>query len=200
MPRIGYCYQCDHQVELNNDLTCSQCGSEFTELQENQVHQSQPSSLFQTLFQGIQRNMNQLQSLYQTFSTAADLFNHASSTFDSPTNFQNTMNLLFRLFPQLANNDSIFNDENVNRLFQHLQNLNQLFSHLPPADQNVINSLTPQKYTNGICIDDTCAICLDKMQENEDVIVLPCRHGFHQNCIGTWLNAHNVCPTCRQSV
>lgn len=208
MAKIGFCYQCNHQVNINDDLTCSQCGTDFIELQENQIQEAQiegnqdqdEPSFFQVLFRGLQRSMPQLQSIYQTATAAANLLDQASSSFDSPQNFQDTMNLLVRIFPQLSGISSVFSDQSVSQIFQHLQNLNQIFHHHPPADQNTINSLTPQKYTNGICIDDTCAICLEDMKENEDVIVLPCHHGFHQNCIGTWLSAHNVCPTCRQTV
>lgn len=210
MTKFGFCYQCQRQVNINNDLTCLECGSDFIELQERQTQEnhidhnhhhdkdSNPLSFFQTLFQGIQRNIPKIRSMYHDAANFLD--QHSELNFDSPENFQAAMNLFVRLFPQLGGINSIFTDQNVSRIFQHLQNLNSIFHRNPPADQSVINSLTPQKYTNGICIDNTCAICLEDMKENEDVIILPCNHGFHQNCIGTWLSAHNVCPTCRQTL
>lgn len=202
MAKVGFCYQCDQQVSINDDLTCSQCGTDFVELQENQtqVINNNIPSFFRSLFQGIQRNAPRIQTIFQTITTASEFLNQASSSFDSPDDFQATINLIARIFPQFSHINSILNDQNVARVFQHLHHLNELFHQHPPADQNTIHNLDPQRYTDGICIDNTCAICLDNMNENEEVIVLPCRHGYHRNCIETWLNAHNVCPTCRQSI
>ncbi|EFJ19341.1 hypothetical protein SELMODRAFT_39719, partial [Selaginella moellendorffii] len=47
-----------------------------------------------------------------------------------------------------------------------------------------------------------CAVCLGDFQEGEDVKILPkCGHGFHVECIDTWLSIHsNVCPLCRAQV
>ena len=44
----------------------------------------------------------------------------------------------------------------------------------------------------------TCNICLEV---NNDSVVLPCGHFFHENCIDKWLlEKSNVCPTCRKEV
>ncbi|KAI4314669.1 hypothetical protein L6164_027557 [Bauhinia variegata] len=44
-----------------------------------------------------------------------------------------------------------------------------------------------------------CAICLSEFAEGDEIRVLPqCGHGFHVNCIDTWLGSHSSCPSCRQ--
>ncbi|XP_019182916.1 PREDICTED: RING-H2 finger protein ATL80-like isoform X2 [Ipomoea nil] len=44
-----------------------------------------------------------------------------------------------------------------------------------------------------------CAICLTEYEEGDEIRVLPqCRHGFHVQCIDTWLGSHSSCPSCRQ--
>ncbi|KAI4327864.1 hypothetical protein L6164_020276 [Bauhinia variegata] len=44
-----------------------------------------------------------------------------------------------------------------------------------------------------------CAICLAEFAEGDEIRVLPqCGHGFHLNCIDTWLGSHSSCPSCRQ--
>ncbi|GKE25968.1 putative zinc finger, RING/FYVE/PHD-type containing protein [Tanacetum coccineum] len=44
---------------------------------------------------------------------------------------------------------------------------------------------------------DSCAICLSEYEENEKMATLRCGHGFHVECIKSWLLRKNVCPTCR---
>ncbi|KDP36758.1 hypothetical protein JCGZ_08049 [Jatropha curcas] len=44
-----------------------------------------------------------------------------------------------------------------------------------------------------------CAICLAEFTAGDEIRVLPqCGHGFHVNCIDTWLGSHSSCPSCRQ--
>jgi len=47
----------------------------------------------------------------------------------------------------------------------------------------------------------SCPICLENFEERIKINRLPCEHGFHVNCIGTWIAEHSdSCPICRQSV
>lgn len=46
-----------------------------------------------------------------------------------------------------------------------------------------------------------CAICLGAFEDGEIVKVLPlCFHGFHSDCVDTWLSTRSSCPLCRTSV
>ncbi|XP_020595391.1 RING-H2 finger protein ATL74-like [Phalaenopsis equestris] len=46
-----------------------------------------------------------------------------------------------------------------------------------------------------------CPICLVEFVDGEKIRVLPsCNHGFHVQCVDTWLSSHSSCPTCRHSV
>lgn len=48
---------------------------------------------------------------------------------------------------------------------------------------------------------DRCAICLEDFAPGERIKVLPCRHGFHGECIDPWLSERSdTCPMCKQSV
>jgi len=44
---------------------------------------------------------------------------------------------------------------------------------------------------------NTCCICLDDLKNNEEVVLLCCKHIFHWNCGLNWLKIKNVCPMCR---
>eukprot|EP00455_Lapot_gusevi_P039462 TRINITY_DN4425_c0_g1_i3.p1 TRINITY_DN4425_c0_g1~~TRINITY_DN4425_c0_g1_i3.p1 ORF type:complete len:272 (-),score=12.41 TRINITY_DN4425_c0_g1_i3:221-1036(-) len=46
--------------------------------------------------------------------------------------------------------------------------------------------------------DNTCVICSEEYQPDEELRVLPCRHVFHAQCIENWvLGFRPTCPCCR---
>ncbi|XP_041863798.1 E3 ubiquitin-protein ligase TTC3 isoform X2 [Melanotaenia boesemani] len=58
--------------------------------------------------------------------------------------------------------------------------------------------LGPQRARNpnALNVEDPCIICHEDMSPDE-TCVLECRHGFHHECIRSWLREQNTCPTCR---
>jgi len=55
---------------------------------------------------------------------------------------------------------------------------------------------------NGIKLtNDSCPICLADFEEKTRIKLLPCDHGFHQECIEPWIKQHSdSCPLCRETV
>jgi len=50
-------------------------------------------------------------------------------------------------------------------------------------------------------INDTCVICLEEFTAGMQIKILPCKHGFHGECIDPWLSERSdQCPICKQSV
>ncbi|KAF9951336.1 Nucleolysin TIAR [Mortierella alpina] len=49
-------------------------------------------------------------------------------------------------------------------------------------------------------VDENCTICLQTYKLPDLLRTLPCRHGFHVDCIDTWLQTSAQCPICRQEV
>lgn len=45
---------------------------------------------------------------------------------------------------------------------------------------------------------DSCAICLDTIEEDDDVRGLTCGHAFHASCLDPWLTSRRACcPLCK---
>ncbi|KAJ6838986.1 uncharacterized protein M6B38_317785 [Iris pallida] len=42
-----------------------------------------------------------------------------------------------------------------------------------------------------------CTICLENLVRNEQVMVTPCNHTFHNDCLVPWVKGHGNCPVCR---
>ncbi|RCV11383.1 hypothetical protein SETIT_2G181600v2 [Setaria italica] len=45
-----------------------------------------------------------------------------------------------------------------------------------------------------------CTICLETFLVEEQVVVTPCNHMFHQGCIAPWVKSHGTCPVCRSAL
>ncbi|CAN6162883.1 unnamed protein product [Urochloa humidicola] len=71
------------------------------------------------------------------------------------------------------------------------------------VDRAVVESLPVFRYAalRGQKEGLECAVCLGRFEPTEALRLLPkCRHGFHVECVDTWLDAHSTCPLCRSRV
>ncbi|KAI1089786.1 hypothetical protein F5B19DRAFT_465907 [Rostrohypoxylon terebratum] len=62
-------------------------------------------------------------------------------------------------------------------------------------DEHIDAALPPELVgTQG----DTCAICIDTLEDDDDIRGLTCGHAFHAVCIDPWLtNRRASCPLCK---
>lgn len=42
-----------------------------------------------------------------------------------------------------------------------------------------------------------CAVCLEDFEPRESVMLTPCNHMFHEECIVPWIKSKGKCPVCR---
>jgi hypothetical protein len=62
-------------------------------------------------------------------------------------------------------------------------------------DEHIDAALPPECLgTSG----DTCAICIDTLEDDDDVRGLTCGHAFHAGCLDPWLTSRRACcPLCK---
>lgn len=62
-------------------------------------------------------------------------------------------------------------------------------------DDQIHDALPPEALeTSG----DTCAICIDTLEDDDDVRGLTCGHAFHAVCLDPWLTSRRACcPLCK---
>lgn len=70
----------------------------------------------------------------------------------------------------------------------------------PPGLSEEQFALLPRR---KVAMEDSssCAICQDAFKvDMESVVVLPCSHVYHEDCIGPWVKRISSCPICRRPV
>jgi len=45
-----------------------------------------------------------------------------------------------------------------------------------------------------------CSICQNSFTYNENILILPCKHIFHFQCIDKWIEKNNTCPIDRKQI
>lgn len=63
-----------------------------------------------------------------------------------------------------------------------------------------IRKLPREKFIKYKYLEDKCIICQYDFRELETVVVLPCKHCYHFECIKPWIQSQNTCPFCKKSV
>lgn len=70
-----------------------------------------------------------------------------------------------------------------------------------PASEEVVNALPRITIEAAKAQDEQeCPVCKDEFPVGQIVLVLPCKHIFHEECIKEWLKRNNTCPVCRFAV
>ncbi|KAF7822896.1 E3 ubiquitin-protein ligase DZIP3-like isoform X1 [Senna tora] len=59
--------------------------------------------------------------------------------------------------------------------------------------KNALNEREREKQEGG----KRCAICLEDFEPKEEVVLTPCKHLFHEDCVVPWVTSKGQCPVCR---
>src|SRR2546423_4963163 len=74
---------------------------------------------------------------------------------------------------------------------------------LPPASEAAIKALPRKKIDKSMFGENgkaECSICMDNVELDAEVMILPCNHWFHEDCFVAWLKEHDMCPHCRKPI
>ncbi|KAG5386361.1 hypothetical protein IGI04_037831 [Brassica rapa subsp. trilocularis] len=75
---------------------------------------------------------------------------------------------------------------------QLLRNLSLYYKN---KNSGLGSSRNPQGYSGGD--EKRCSVCLEDFEPKETVMLTPCKHMFHEECIVPWLKSKGQCPVCR---
>lgn len=48
--------------------------------------------------------------------------------------------------------------------------------------------------------DEECSLCLEEYCKGEELLFLPCKHVYHEACLGPWLVRSLTCPLCKRDL
>ncbi|KAI3320051.1 hypothetical protein HD806DRAFT_525035 [Xylariaceae sp. AK1471] len=105
--------------------------------------------------------------------------------------------------PNSIHGDAVYSQEALDRIITNLMEANPQSNAPPPATEDAIASLPKKKLDEemlGPELKGECTICIDEVRVGDEVIVLPCKHWFHEECASLWLKQHNSCPVCRAAI
>ena len=219
-----WCYVCQKYISPPNDGICPNCNQDFLEYFPDQLDpalhapadnqnsnnpqpnadndnfnfRNIPGRTFQIVFGPNGATINGAPAGH------LDVHNFINSILGRFTNPNQNMNMnqnqnQNQPGPQLGD-FFLGSEEQLQALAERLFNLNQQHLGSPPAAQTFISSLQPVEYNIGDTAEDTCSICLEQLVEGDKIIILPCKHGFHPDCLSPWLKIHSECPCCRHKL
>ncbi|CAK7263675.1 hypothetical protein SEPCBS119000_000603 [Sporothrix epigloea] len=96
--------------------------------------------------------------------------------------------------------DFVHSDDALDRIVSMLMERNDANTGPPPASEAILEELERTTVDASMLGPDGCAecsICISEIPMDDEVLRLPCKHWFHDECVLTWLRQHNTCPVCR---
>lgn len=119
----------------------------------------------------------------------------------------NPLATIFGHFMNPANashGDAVYSQEAFDRVMSQLMEQHTSGGAPGPASEAAISALPKRKVTDDMLDENTkqaeCSICMDNVVVGEEIVVLPCSHWFHHDCVEAWLKEHDTCPVCRAGI
>ena len=113
---------------------------------------------------------------------------------DSPPPFTSQLNMQV---PRLQEDPRLITkDEKKFRkeIYRHNSSLKRAcLYYRDQATRDALNKMEKERDEDG----KRCPICLDDFESGQEVMLTPCNHMFHEDCIMPWVKSNSQCPVCR---
>jgi len=209
-----WCHLCKREFNKifieNVDIQCRYCGNFFCEeINPNEDFDQHPSTFIPYESSNTNNNSNPRinQSNSNNTNTASSSVNTRNSLFNmvmlSRSNRPRTTSSLLDMIFNLLRERNTEENSMENIINYIMQNDPNRYGN-PPASKNAVETLEKiivnEENLNeigkeGCC--DNCSVCKDIFEITQQILKLPCKHIFHDDCIMPWLKERNSCPTCR---
>ena len=126
------------------------------------------------LHENIRRRRQQAREIFENYIMSMILNSHLQRENDYPNVDNMSYEELLALEERIGNVNNGLNDEQIKKLKR--------------------DYFDKKKYN------DLCIICQNNFKDKEKVIVVPCKHCFHEDCIVPWLKNKKQCPFCKSEV
>jgi len=197
-----WCHLCKKEFSKlfieNIDIQCRYCGNNFCEEITTQNESEHPST-FVPYESENSRNSSQSNSTGSGMNSGLSILDSLSNRVRRPRTTSSFLDMIFRSLRD-RNTEEASMESIINMI---MANDTNRYGN-PPASKDAINSLEKIKINeeninyirkNSNC--ENCSVCKDDFEITQDLISLPCKHAFHQDCLTPWLKERNSCPTCR---
>ncbi|KAF3942335.1 hypothetical protein ABW19_dt0207820 [Dactylella cylindrospora] len=96
--------------------------------------------------------------------------------------------------------DYAWSQQDMDRILSQLMEQHQ-GNAPPPASEDSIKNLPKAKVSQAEVDEGSeCVVCQDEFKVDEEVVKLPCKHIYHEECVKRWLESHDACPICRTPI
>lgn len=197
----NYDYNPDEFIENSSDFEYSRRVQRIYDLVDT-INQSQSAPVHMTYEFTFNTPAASLGSVFNTFGA---LPRNDIRILNSP--FLNFNGSGLRSNNEILDIMSIFGNHlnNPTTFFQQLMQQEDVQVSANPTDIQKLKVLKynelkkNEKYTKS-SMGNTCNICLEDYQDEDEVRILKCDHVYHPKCIDKWLESSNKCPVCKDDI
>ena len=157
--------------QINNFQTLNQNLESRIESIKRRIEQRRTHN---QLHLNIRRRRQQAREIFENYIMSMILNSHFQRENDYPNVDDMSYEELLALEERIGNVNNGLNDQQINKL-------NEVY-------------FDKKKYN------DLCIICQNNFKDREKVLIIPCKHVFHKDCIVPWLKNKKQCPFCKSDV
>ena len=122
-----------------------------------------------------------------------------SFIFNNSREREEAMNYLLSMMANLGVQQQYPNVDNMT--YEELLELEEKMGKVSKGlNDEEIKNLKQEKFIKNKFLEEKCIICQFDFKELETIIILPCNHCFHFDCIKPWIIKEHYCPLCKKDI